>query len=268
MKRTVSFIAALDIAFVGLLVMSSIASGIASDILYYSAFSVPILLGLWAIRYKGGEVLSRPSSVSESAKFSLPLIFPTIAAVSLIAFLTSSLLNLVGYESTVSFPDPFPIAVLTRAVLPALLEEILFRFIPIRLLKAEGADAKFSILFTALAFSLGHTNLFQIPYAAFAGAVFALLFIATGSIIPTVIAHLLNNLISLITIYYDFDLWVYISIAVLAVLSLIVIVLRRYVYKERIKELFSKELDFTLTRAAAVYMAICLTLSILTLKTR
>ena len=268
MKRTVSFIAALDIAFVGLLVMSSMTSGIASDILYYSAFILPILFGIAVIRLKGAPNTPPSATKGEVLGLSLPLAFPVIALISLIAFLTGLLLNFLGYENAVSFSEPFLPAALLHALVPALLEEMLFRFIPIKLLQKESASPAFSIPFTAIAFSLAHTNLFQIPYAAFAGAALALLFMLTGSIVPSVAVHFLNNLISLLTIYYDFDLWVYISVAVLAVASVIIVVLRRNIYKTRLKELFSRKSDFVFPLSIAVYTVLCISMSILNLKVK
>ena len=262
-SRTVTLIAALDIAFVGLLVISSLVSGLASDILYYSAFAAPILLGLWAIRYRGGA--QKSLGAREVLSFSSPLIFPTVTLVCMLALTVTVLLSLLGFERKVAFDTGFWESAVIHALIPAVLEEILFRFIPITLLKKEGAKEGYILIITALLFSLAHTSLFTIPYAFLAGAVFAFLFMATGSVIPSLIAHLINNLVSLLTIYYDFDFWVYLTLAILSSISLIVVFLRRKIYITKIKEMFSEKSDFVITAPTVAFIAICSALSILTL---
>ena len=224
------------------------------------------MAGIFAIRTSKGEGDAFPAiGGSEAFIFSSPLIFPTIGLVTLLAFLTSIILSLAGYQNPISFDEPFAISLILHALAPAVLEEILFRFIPLKLLGKEGASSSFAVIFTSLAFSLAHCNLFQIPYAAFAGAIFAFLYISTGSIIPSVAAHLLNNVISLLTIYYDADIWVYVSLSIAALLSVIIVILRRSIYKKRVIELFSKKVDFTATATTAVFAAVCIMLSILNL---
>lgn len=85
----------------------------------------------------------------------------------------------------------FYAVLLVVAVLPAVLEETLFRGILLRGLKG------FPVWAAALAcggmFSLFHQNPVQTFYQFFCGAAFALLVLRSGSILPTVTAHFLNN---------------------------------------------------------------------------
>ena len=262
-KRTVSFIAALDISFVGLLVLSSLLTGIASDILYYTAFLAPILLGFWAIRYQGG--VQGGTTVSDTLSFSAPLIFPTVTTVCTLAAVSSFLLGLLGFEHRVTFDIPFWEAAVLHALIPAVLEEMLFRFIPITLLRKENASAGYVLIFTSITFSLAHTSLYSIPYAFLAGAVFAFTFMATGSVLPSVLVHLINNFVSLLTVYYDFDFWVYLALAFLSLISVIVVFWRRSIYITKAKELFSQKSELYITAPAVAFIAICSVLSILTL---
>lgn len=86
------------------------------------------------------------------------------------------------------------------AVMPALLEEIIFRGFLLRGLKGFGGV--FSVFVCGGLFALYHQNPVQTAYQFCCGAAFALLALRAGGILPTVIAHLLNN--AAIVLYYHF----------------------------------------------------------------
>lgn len=77
------------------------------------------------------------------------------------------------------------------AILPAIFEELLFRKVMINGAKKYGTV--FSIIFTAVMFGLIHMNIPQAINAVFIGIVFAYVVIKTGSIIPSMILHFVNN---------------------------------------------------------------------------
>ena len=77
------------------------------------------------------------------------------------------------------------------AVLPAVFEETLFRGILLRGLK--GLPVWAAALICGGMFSLFHQNPVQTLYPFFCGTVFALLALRSGSILPTIVAHFLNN---------------------------------------------------------------------------
>ena len=83
-------------------------------------------------------------------------------------------------------------AALRYALLTAVLEELIFRYLPMRLLAHRSPRA--ALLLSSLFFSLVHCDLFQMPYALFAGAVFMILDLAANSVIPSLVIHFLNNL--------------------------------------------------------------------------
>lgn len=84
------------------------------------------------------------------------------------------------------------------AVLPACLEELFFRGILFNGLKKFGGAA--AVLICAAIFSLYHQNPAQTVYQFLCGACFALIVFRSGSIVPTVISHFLNN--AVIVIFY------------------------------------------------------------------
>lgn len=77
------------------------------------------------------------------------------------------------------------------AILPAIFEEILFRKVMLDSAKKHGT--KFAIIFTAIMFGLIHMNIPQAVNAMFIGIIFAYITIKTGTIIPAIILHFINN---------------------------------------------------------------------------
>ncbi len=132
----------------------------------------------------------------------LPVIAPTLFIIIGISFLTSLLIfSLTGKESTVELPESLPLAILLYALLPSVMEELLFRYLPM-LFIGKGSP-RLCIVASAVFFALVHHSFFSIPYAFFAGLVFMALDLYAGSIYPSLIAHFLNNLISVLWILYS-----------------------------------------------------------------
>ena len=77
------------------------------------------------------------------------------------------------------------------AVLPALLEEILFRGILLQGLRSFGQMG--SILLCGALFALYHQNPAQTLYQFCCGVAFALVALRAGSVLPTMLAHFVNN---------------------------------------------------------------------------
>ena len=87
---------------------------------------------------------------------------------------------------------------LTVALLPAVMEEIFFRGALLEGLKSQGETA--AALICGALFSLYHQNPPQTVYQFCCGAAFALVAIRSGSVLPTVAAHFLNNAV-ILTLY-------------------------------------------------------------------
>ncbi len=80
---------------------------------------------------------------------------------------------------------------LAVAVLPAVFEEVFFRGVLLNGLK--GQSAWVAALLCGGLFSLFHQNPAQTLYQFFCGVAFALIALRSGSVLPTVVAHFLNN---------------------------------------------------------------------------
>ncbi len=249
MKTNIYKIAAIDFIFISLsLASGSIGNAIIGRIMYYLAFILPILLGFIAIK-KNDEKLSDKEAKEipisfllskDKAKLILPLIFPSIAVIALISFATAFILSLLGYGSTADLGGSFHASFAAHALFPAVAEEILFRFIPLRLL---SDNKKCGIIFSSLMFSLSHMSLFQLPYAFAAGIILAAADVFSNSVIPSFAIHLLNNTVSLL---FSYEIGTPILIAVISAFTLssaVFLVLKRKEYRE-FKELFKGDLDF------------------------
>ena len=107
-------------------------------------------------------------------------------------------LKLFGYKET-GVPLPslegwnlLP-AILVIAVLPALLEETVFRGILSRQMYENGWGVLPAVLISGALFSLFHHNPVQTAYQFVCGACFTLVALKSGSVLPTIAAHFLNN---------------------------------------------------------------------------
>lgn len=94
--------------------------------------------------------------------------------------------------------------VLKTAAIPALVEELAFRGIALGSLRKFGD--RFAIVMSSLLFGLLHGNLIQVPFAFCVGLVMAYTVVRTGSIVPAVIIHFINNSMSCLLSYFGSDL--------------------------------------------------------------
>lgn len=84
------------------------------------------------------------------------------------------------------------------AIMAPLVEELLFRgAIEGHLLK-QGKSPVAAILISSLIFGIVHINPAQMPFAFAIGAVFGWLYYRTGSVVPGIIGHFINNSIATI----------------------------------------------------------------------
>lgn len=84
-------------------------------------------------------------------------------------------------------------ALIIIALLPAVFEETLFRGILVGRMRASGWGTCSVIFISGALFSLFHGNPAQTLYQFICGVCFALLVVRAGSILPSMLAHLLNN---------------------------------------------------------------------------
>lgn len=86
-----------------------------------------------------------------------------------------------------------PFGILSIALLAPILEELLFRGAIQSQLQASGMRPWTAILVSSLIFGVVHMNPAQIPFAFLLGMMFGWLYYRTGSLLPGIIGHVLNN---------------------------------------------------------------------------
>ena len=91
-------------------------------------------------------------------------------------------------------PTSFWLNIVVMAVLPAVLEETLFRGCVLRVLRPYGDW--FAILVSAVLFGLMHGNIIQIPFALIVGVALGWLYVATENIWLPIAVHFANNTLS------------------------------------------------------------------------
>ncbi len=254
--------------FLVLLFLSGSLSGVFSELVYYLAFILPIGITLFVTRSERVERERYLTIDMTGVKGFLPLIFPTVSAIMLISYLTSILIFFIsGKTNSVDLGSSFIFALITHALLPAILEEALFRYLPMRLLAPYSKRG--AVLISAFFFSLVHHDLFSIPYAFLAGVIFMTVDLATDSIIPSVIIHFINNALSVgIIIFSDnpaFAPVIYIILAVLTLISLIAILKNREKYLKALESATEKGERVVLTIEMLLFAALTLTIAIINL---
>ncbi|MBQ8303212.1 MAG: CPBP family intramembrane metalloprotease [Clostridia bacterium] len=265
MTKKVNTLTICYLFFLILLFLSGGITGILSEVVYFLAFILPLCLALYLTRKeeradKNSLVLNR-----ENIKITLPIIAPTVSAVMLISFVTSVIIfSLTGKTNSVSVGDSLILALISHALLPALLEEMLFRYLPMRLLASHSKRC--AVFVSAFFFALVHHDLFSIPYAFLAGVIFMTVDLATDSVIPSVIIHFINNAISVgLLVYTDnpaFAPTVYVILGVATLISLIVVFKDKRSYFEKLSSAFARGEGVKFTLEMLLFAALTLTVAI------
>ena len=101
----------------------------------------------------------------------------------------------IEYEIPETLPA-FIIYCLSLTVLPAFIEEIIFRGIVMQSLRRFGDI--FALVASSLIFGIFHLNLIQMPYAFILGLCIGYFVMRTGSLWVAVIIHLVNNSVAVV----------------------------------------------------------------------
>ncbi len=251
LKFAVKLLIFLYIAFVLISSVGASFGGALGGALNLLAYALPVFVGFAASRRlrrereeRAGVAESEPSLFSldgGGAIDTLVLAMPVIALAFLISYLTSLVLTLGGAEATAVPDAPLYEMLIAHALVPSVLEEMLFRYLPMKLIAPYSK--RWCVVISSVTFALLHLNFFQIPYALFAGAVFIMLDLAALSVWPSFILHLLNNTISVLWIKFaeapTYALWHIIALVILALLSVPFIIRRR----ARCKDALGRVLD-------------------------
>ena len=128
MKRDVSIIALCDMIFILLLALSGSLSGEIGIAAYYLSYLIPIFALLILYRDKREKLLVVPKK--DSLSFVLIAFVPFLSVVILISYLSSLFLGLFGVTNEVDVSGNVFYEILRHALLPSILEELLFRLFP------------------------------------------------------------------------------------------------------------------------------------------
>ena len=91
------------------------------------------------------------------------------------------------------------VSIICTAIVPPISEEFFFRGVILNVLKPYGQG--FAIVMSSVLFGLVHGNLIQTPFAFIGGLFFAYITIRSKSLLPSMILHGVNNLLS---VFMDF----------------------------------------------------------------
>lgn len=235
------------------------AAPTSADVLLLLSYLLPLLLFFLLTRGEvtGGEI--SPLRIEKERLFAvLPFFFPTVLLLFFLSALTSLLLGAFGLSSSTELTGNALTILLDAVLFPAILEEILFRYLPLSALAPYGKRT--AVLFSALCFALAHCDLFQIPYAFLAGILFGAIDLAAGSILPSLLFHIGNNALSVLWILYSpaplFALLFLLSLLLLSLLSLLIVFYKRDGYRRVIIENFSQKEKYIFTKYIIPYAAL------------
>ena len=273
MKKAVNVFIGATLMFLLLSGLSGAAGNeVLSNAVYAAACILPTVFAIFSkwcdacrekaryLTFDGGRVL----------KF-LPTVAPVIAVIIGISALSSFIMSITVGGTTVKAPEQLGgsigIALLLHALMPAVLEEALFRYVPLRLIARRSP--RVAVLLSAIFFALVHTDFFVIPYAFFAGVAFMVLDIALDSVYPSIILHFINNALSVLFSFYgenpEVMTAIYITVAVLTLISALLILIFRRKYEVLIKCAFDRGEGYK--RSSEVFLVIipCLVLALVRL---
>lgn len=195
MNRAIARVVAADLLFLLFLTLSGAFGGLASDVLYWLGFLIPLAVFFIARTRDGAPPVLRLLQTDRHALLRLsPLFFGVLGLIFGLAWLTELIFSPLLPHPQTTLSSSLAANILLHAALPAASEELLFRFVPLSLVAPHSKSH--AVWLSALFFAVLHLNLFQIPYAFAAGLLFAAFDLACGSILPSVILHFVNNLLS------------------------------------------------------------------------
>lgn len=128
---------------------------------------------------------------------SLPVLGVSIAFIFSAMYVLNLLIEQAGIPNTME--ETFlamsrnPIGILSIALLAPILEELLFRGAIQGRLQAMCKNPWIAIIIASFIFGVVHMNPAQIPFAFLLGIMFGWLYFRTGSLLPGIIGHILNN---------------------------------------------------------------------------
>lgn len=170
------------------------------DISFIISMFVPFWFYAYVIRMPMKAALPIRSAALPPALGAVPIILACTVIGTMAAKLMELLFTMVGIMPvlpTFAMPGTLPAQVLyllRLCVLAPVLEELVFRGFLMQSLRRFGDS--FALICSALIFSLAHANMIQMPNAFITGLAMGYFALHTGSLIPVIVAHVLNNTIA------------------------------------------------------------------------
>ncbi len=168
-----------------------------------------LIVAAWYFLYMKVSVKSFVKEQKCSPKYYLIAFLLQVGLLSLgeLNTLFLKFLEKFGYEnSNVDLPSVDGVGIVGTlfvvAVLPAIMEEVFFRGV---LLRDMRGSTLFKTISCGALFALYHQNPAQTVYQFICGACFALVAIRSGSILPTVLSHFINNAVILLLYKFGVD---------------------------------------------------------------
>ncbi len=169
---------------------------------YMAVFIIPAIFFYLISRRR--EVQPIPTQVRLDSRFPL-MLFAAMAVILGAAYINAYMLIPVHFSEfmerfavieTLDTNYKLVLAVITTAVIPAFVEELLFRGVVLTNLLPYGRAP--AVIISAVLFGLMHQNPGQMFYATMAGLVLGLVCVRTRSIWGGVLIHFVNNLFSVL----------------------------------------------------------------------
>lgn len=185
--------------------MGFVGYEILNMLLYMLFLPVPVMVLALLTRSRINPFPSRPVK-----PWLLLCLIPTGMAMAIVSNVVTNYFMMFMTSLGVPYPE-FPdtllpnttslwLNILSTAVLPALVEELIFRGYMQGTLKPYGE--RMAVILTAFIFGLFHGNILQFPFAFLLGLVMGWMTVQTGSIWPAVLTHFGNNLMSVLLDYF------------------------------------------------------------------
>ncbi len=263
MERKISILSLSYLAFLALLSASGTLSGALGYAVYFMAFLIPFAIGIIHVKKDKEAAASHLGFGKRALCHTLVLSAPSVTLIMAISVVTSMIVFAVtGKTNEVDVGSSLVLALISHALVPAVMEEVLFRYLPMRLLSAHSK--RVSVLVSAFFFALIHHSVFSFFYAFVAGVIFMGVDLALDSIWPSVIIHFVNNAVSVL-LMFGLGAVVYPCLFALCAISIAIIVLKIAEYKKLFLPLLLGGEKFRITPELAIFGAVNLLIAIVDL---
>lgn len=263
MEQKISILSLSYLVFLALLLASGTLSGALGYAVYFLAFLIPFAVCIIHIKKDKEAVASHLGFGKRALCHTLVLTAPTVLLIMAVSMVTSMIVFAVTKKTNeVDVGNSLVLALISHALVPAVMEEGLFRYLPMRLLSAHSK--RVTVLVSAFFFALIHHSVFSFFYAFVAGVIFMSVDLALDSIWPSVIIHFVNNAVSVL-LMFGLGSVVYPCLLGLCAVSILVVILKRAEYKKLFLPLLLGGEKFRITPELAVFTAVNLLIAIVAL---